>query len=248
MRWSDDAVVLSTRRHGESGLLVQLLTREHGRHAGLVRGGQRPRIRVAYQIGNRLLVAWSARLAEHLGTIQGEVAHGYAAALIDAPARLAGLAAAAALADAGLPEREPHPLMFARLVELLDALDADRGWMPCYAEWELGLLAELGFGLDLARCAVTGAPSYLVYVSPNSGRAVSAAAGAPYRERLLRLPPFMRAAAVSGAPVLGDVLDALGLTGFFLERRVFAPHGQGLPPARTRFLDMLRQFATISSV
>ena len=245
MRWSDDAVVLSTRRHGESGLLVHLLTGAHGRHAGLVRGGQRPRTRVAYQIGNRLVVAWSARLAEHLGTIQGEVARGYAAALIDAPARLACLSSAAALADSGLPEREPHPLMFARLVELLDALAADRGWMPAYAEWELGLLAELGFGLDLACCAVTGATTGLVYVSPTSGRAVSAAAGAPYRERLLRLPPFLRAGE-QGAPVLGDVLDALALSGFFLERRVFVPHGRGLPPARSRFLDMLRQFATIS--
>ena len=192
MRWSDDAIVLSTRRHGESALLVHLLTQAHGRHAGLVRGGQRPKTRVAYQIGNRLLVTWSARLAEQLGTIQGEVAHGYAASLIDAPARLAGLAAAAALADAALPEREPHPLMFARLVALLDALEADEGWMPTYAVWELGLLAELGFGLDLARCAVTGATSDLIYVSPNSGRAVSAEAGAPYRERLLALPPFLR--------------------------------------------------------
>jgi DNA repair protein RecO (recombination protein O) len=247
MRWSDDAIVLSIRRHGESSLLVHLLTREHGRHAGLVRGGQRPRTRVAYQIGNRLVVAWSARLAEHLGTVQGEVARGYAASLIDAPARLGGLSSAAALADAALPEREPHPLMYTRLVDLLDALAADDGWMPAYAEWELGLLAELGFGLDLARCAVTGATADLVYVSPNSGRAVSAAAGEPYRDRLLKLPPFLRAE-TTGVPALGDVLDALALAGFFLERHVFAPHGRGLPPARTRFLDMLRQFATISSV
>jgi DNA repair protein RecO (recombination protein O) len=247
MRWSDEAIVLSTRRHGESGLLVHLLTQAHGRHAGLVRGGQRPKTRVAYQIGNRLLATWSARLAEHLGTVHGEVAHGYAAALIDAPVRLAGLASATALADAALPEREPHPLMFARLVALLDALEADQGWMPTYAEWELGLLAELGFGLDLARCAVTGATADLVYVSPNSGRAVSAEAGAPYRERLLALPPFLRHDGAAGIPTLADVLDALRLAGFFLERRVFAPHGRGLPPARTRFLDMLRQFATISS-
>jgi len=130
---------------------------------------------------------------------------------------------------------------------LLDALAADDGWMPAYAEWELGLLAELGFGLDLARCAVTGATADLVYVSPNSGRAVSAAAGEPYRDRLLKLPPFLRAE-TTGVPALGDVLDALALAGFFLERHVFAPHGRGLPPARTRFLDMLRQFATISSV
>jgi len=246
MRWSDDAVVLSARRHGESGLLVHLLTEAHGRHAGLVRGGQKPRGRAIYQIGNRLTVDWSARLTEHLGTIQGEIIHTYAAQLIDAPARLGGMAAAAALADAALPEREPHAPAFARLVALYDALEADRGWMPLYAEWELALLTELGFGLDLARCAVTGMTTDLIYVSPNSGRAVSAAAGEPYRERLLRLPPFLRVGA-NAVPQLTDILDALQLTGYFLDRRVFAPHDRNLPPARTRFLDMLRQFATISS-
>jgi DNA repair protein RecO (recombination protein O) len=246
MRWSDDAIVLSARRLGESGLLVHLLTETHGRHAGLVRGGQKPRGRAIYQIGNRLAVTWSARLEEHLGTIQGELVHAFAAALIDAPARLGGLAAAAALADAALPEREPHAPVFARLLALYDALEADRGWMPLYAEWELALLTELGFGLDLARCAVTGGTADLVYVSPNSGRAVSAAGGEAYRERLLRLPAFLRAGA-NAPPGLADILDALTLTGFFLDRRIFVPHDRNLPPARTRFLDMLRQFATISS-
>jgi DNA repair protein RecO (recombination protein O) len=245
MRWSDDAIVLSARRHGESGLLVHLLTGTHGRHAGLARGAQKPRGRAVFQIGNRLALSWSARLAEHLGTITGELTHAYAAALIDAPARLAGLASAAALADAALPEREPHPQIFARLLALCDALQADDGWMPLYAHWERDLLAELGFGLDLAHCAVTGGTADLVYVSPNSGRAVSEAAGAPYRDRLLRLPPFLRDAAA--APQLADILDALALTGFFLDRRVFLPHDRKLPAARTRYLDMLRQFATISS-
>jgi DNA repair protein RecO (recombination protein O) len=247
MRWSDDAIVLSTRRHGESGLLVHLLTQEHGRHAGLVRGGQRPKQRGAYQLGNRLLAMWSARLAEHLGTVQAELAHGYAAPLIDAPARLACLASATALTDAALPEREPHPRLFAGLTAVLDALEADAGWMPAYALWELELLAELGFGLDLARCAATGSSADLAYVSPNSGGAVSAEAGAPYRDRLLRLPPFLRPPGQDAPPTLADIEDALAITGFFLDRRVFAPHRHGLPPARSRFVDMLRQFATISS-
>jgi DNA repair protein RecO (recombination protein O) len=246
MRWSDDAIVLSARRHGESGLLVHLLTAAHGRHAGLVRGGQKPRGRALFQIGNRLAVVWSARLTEHLGTIQGELAEAHAARLIDAPARLGALAAAAALADAALPEREPHPPAFARLAALCDALGADRGWMPLYAEWELALLAELGFGLDLARCAVTGTAQNLAYVSPRSGRAVSEEAAEPYRARLLRLPPFLRAGA-NAAPTLDDIEDALRLTGYFFEHRVFAPHDRKIPAARTRFLDMLRQFATISS-
>jgi DNA repair protein RecO (recombination protein O) len=246
MRWSDDAIVLSVRRHGESGLLVHCLTRAHGRHAGLVRGGQRPRARAQYQIGNRLLVTWSARLSEHLGTLTGELVEGRTATLIDAPARLGGLAAAAALADAALPEREPHRVLYERLDALADALQANLGWMPAYVRFELDLLTELGFGLDLARCAATGTTADLVYVSPNSGRAVSAAAGAPYRERLLRLPPFL-AADAAAAPAAGEIMDGLELTGFFLERRVFGPHGRALPAARSRFVALLQQFITISS-
>ena len=246
MRWSDEAVVLSARRHGESALLVHVLTPGHGRHAGLVRGGQRPKTRVAYQIGNRLLATWSARLAEHLGTLTGELAHGYAAALIEAPARLACLAAAAALADAALPEREPHPRAYQGLIALLDALEADAGWASTYVAWEVVMLAELGFGLDLERCAATGDTADLAYVSPRTGRAVSAAAGAPYRDRLLALPRFLRPAEEAQATVPTDVLDGLALTGFFLESRAFAPHGRSLPPARGRFVDVMQQFATIS--
>jgi len=247
MRWSDDALVLSVRRHGESSLLVHLLTRSHGRHAGLVRGGQRPKARIPYQIGNRLSVTWSARLAEHLGFLQGELVEGNAARLIDAPPRLACLAAAAALADAALPEREPHPRAYQGLIALLDALEADAGWASTYVAWEMVVLAELGFGLDLERCAATGLTDDLAYVSPRTGRAVSQAAGEPYRERLLALPPFLRAdAAAAAVSVPADVLAGLALTGHFLERRAFAPHGRALPAARTRFVDVLKQLATIS--
>ena len=247
MRWSDEAVVLSARRHGESGLLVHVFTPGHGRHAGLVRGGQRPKARVIYQIGNRLLATWSARLAEHLGTITAELAHGYAAVLIAAPPRLACLAAAAALADAALPEREPHPRAYQGLIALLDALEADAGWASTYVAWEMVVLAELGFGLDLERCAATGLTDDLAYVSPRTGRAVSQAAGEPYRERLLALPAFLRAdAAAAAVSVPADVLAGLALTGHFLERRAFAPHGRALPAARTRFVDVLKQLATIS--
>ena len=245
MRWSDEAVVLSTRRHGESALLVHLLTPERGRHAGLVRGGQRPRARVAYQIGNRVNVTWSARLSEHLGTLTGELAHGTAASLIDSPPRLACLAAAAALADATLPERERHPRAYGGLVELLAALEDDQGWAPAYIAWELALLAELGFGLDLARCAVTGATADLVYVSPRSGRAVSAEAGDRYRARLLPLPAFLRVDGANARPSAQDVLDGLALTGFFLEARALAPQGRKMPPARTRFVDAMRALVSI---
>lgn len=235
MRWSDEAVVLSVRRHGESGLLVHLLTRSQGRHAGLVRGGQRPKLRAVYQIGNRLLVTWSARLAEHLGALQGELMRGYAAGLIADPARLACLAAAAAMADAALPEREPHQAAHDGLVALLERLERDDGWAAAYVAWEMRLLADLGFGLDLARCAATGATEDLIYVSPKTGRAVSREAGAPYREKLLRLPDFLRSDIIE-PPGASDLADGFALTAYFLERDVFGPRGLDLPGPRRAYL------------
>jgi DNA repair protein RecO (recombination protein O) len=245
MEWSEEAIVLAAPRHGESALIVQLLTRGHGRHAGLVRGGQGRKLRTIYQIGNRLAVTWKARLAEHLGAIAGELLHGHAARFIDDPARLACLAAAAAMAEAALPEREPHPRAYDGLKALLEALDADSGWALGYVEWEAALLAELGFGLDLSRCAATGETADLIYVSPKSGHAVSSKAGEPYRDRLLPLPRFL----IPGGnvtPAPQDVLDGLALTAFFLDRRVFAPHGRKLPAARSRFVDALKRIATLS--
>lgn len=156
MHWEDDGFVLAARRHGESALVVQLLTRAHGRHAGLVRGGQGRKLRGVFEIGNRVGVTWNARLAEHLGTIAGELKAPHAARVIADPARLACLAAAAAVAESTLAEREPHPGIFEGMASLLKSLDADRGWAPAYVLWELALLAELGFGLDLSRCAATG--------------------------------------------------------------------------------------------
>ena len=238
--------MLAARRHGESALVAQVLTRGHGRHAGLVRGGQRPKQRTIYQIGNRVGVTWKARLAEHLGAMTGELLRGHAARFMDDAARLGCLAAAAAVTEAALPEREPHPRIYEGLLALLDALDADRGWAVRYVEWELMLLAELGFGLDLSRCAATGDTENLVYVSPKSGQAVSAGAGAPYRDKLLRLPPFLLPGEVLAAPEPAAVLDGLVLTGFFLDHRVFAPHGRDLPAARSRFVDLLRRMTTIS--
>jgi DNA repair protein RecO (recombination protein O) len=244
MQWQDDAIILSARPHGETSLILQLLTRERGRHAGLVRGARRARGRGAYETGNRVTAAWQARLADHLGMLRCELLRGCAADLIDDPARLACLAAAAAMAETALPERAAVPGAFAGLVALLDSLAADRLWRAAYVAWELALLAELGFGLDLSRCAATGATDDLVYVSPKSAQAVCRAAGAPYRDKLLKLPSFLL---TDGAPhEAGDIRDGLTLTGFFLERHVFQPFGRALPAARARFVDRMGLEATIA--
>ena len=245
MQWSDEGVVLSARRHGESALIVQLLTREHGRHAGLARG-QGPKTRAVYQIGNQLAATWRARLAEHLGSLTGELVRSHAGALLDDPLRLACLVAAAAVAEVALPERQPHSRVYDGLLAVIDALERDSGWAVATVEWEDELLAELGFGLDLSSCAATGGTEDLVYVSPRSGQAVSAAAGEAYRERLLRLPRFLLPGAPPQQAGADEVLDGLELTGFFLERRVFAPHGRKMPAARSRFVDALRQAVSMS--
>jgi DNA repair protein RecO (recombination protein O) len=236
MNWTDDALLLSARPHGESALLVTLLTREHGRHAGLVTGGQSKRHRPSWQTGTLMAVKWQARRAEHLGTVSGEPRTPYAARWLDDPFRLAGVSAACAVSEACLPERVPHAPAFEALVALFDGL-SEAHWPSLYAHWELGLLGELGFGLDLGVCAATGASADLVYVSPKSGRAVSRGAGAEYHDRLLPLPAFLKEGVTEDRAA---VAEALALTGFFLERHVLAPHGRSLPPARSRLVDRLR--------
>lgn len=230
MEWSDDGIVLSARKHGESAAIVSLLTREHGRHAGLVRGGTGRKLRGVLQPGNLVAACWRARLPEHLGTYTCEPLHAYAAEILDTPLQLAALASACALAETALPEREPHRAVFDGLKVVLDALDVD-WWPSIYVKWELGLLAELGFGLDLRTCAATGRMENLAYVSPKSGRAVSREAAAPYKEILLPLPGFLLGG--GGAGDHSQVAEGLRLTGFFLERYVY--HGP-LPPARERLL------------
>ena len=238
MDWSDEGIVLSMRPHGESGLVASLLTRAHGRHAGFVPGGGSRRARPVWQPGNLVEVEWRARLSEQLGNYSGELREPNAARALDDASELAGLAAACALIDAALPEREPHPAIFDGFRAFLGAL-GHPGWPAIYVRLELGLLQELGFGLDLSRCAATGTTDDLIYVSPKTGRAVSRAAGAPYAERLLALPPFLLSA--QHGLDAGDIGAGLDLTGHFLEAFVFAAMNRPLPPARVWLTDRLRE-------
>ncbi len=250
MEWSDEGIVLSARKHGESSAIVVLLTRAHGRHAGLVRGGAGSRARGTYEPGNEVMARWRARLEEHLGTYACELTRAHAARLLDEPARLAALSSACAVADATLPEREPHGAVFENLVTLLHALQTPH-WAEAFVRWELGLLRELGFGLDLSPRAATGVNDRLAYVSPKSGRAVSLAAGEPYRDKLLPLPPFLLKEDEAGAQGVvppEQIADGLKLCGYFLERHVFTPHGGSIPAARIRLVDRLSRINTISRV
>ncbi len=238
MDWNDQAIVLSARPHGESGLVVSLLTRDHGRHAGFVPGGISRRARPVWQAGNLVDVSWRARLSEQLGNYSGELREAHAARALDDAVQLSGLAAACAIVDAALPDREPHLAMFDGFAAFLGAI-GHPGWPAIYVRLELGLLQELGFGLDLEKCAATGATDDLAYVSPKTGRAVSRAAAGPYKEKLLPLPDFL---STGGLPVDdGELLRGLDLTGFFLERHVFWPHNKPLPPARARFMESLQR-------
>jgi DNA repair protein RecO (recombination protein O) len=243
MEWSESAIVVARRRHGENAAIVTLFAREHGRHLGLVRGGGR-RVAGLYEPGNLVAAHWRARLETHLGTYTAEPIAAHAAQVLDDADRLAALSACTALIDQTLPEREPHPLLYDATLELLRALPAP-GWAAHYVRWECACLAELGYGLALERCAVSGRADDLTHVSPKTGRAVNAAHAGEWRDRLLRLPAFLTSSGAVPAP--GDLRDGLALTGHFLERQVFAPLGKRMPAARARLLERVRRLDRVSA-
>src|SRR5215470_12719631 len=245
MEWRDTGFVLAARRHGESGVIVELLTAEHGRHAGLVRGGQSPRLRAVLQPSNKVVATWRGRLAEHLGMLSCELVRAHAARFLDDPDRLAALAAATAIIAAALPEREPQPEVFVAFEDLIEALDSGTDWLARYIGWERDLLAALGFGLDLGRCAVTGVTTDLAYVSPRTGRAVSRSAGLPYHDKLLGLPEFLWRDAQSDRR---QIILGLKLTEHFLIHHVFLPQGRTLPAARLRLAARMRQPAAAATL
>ena len=232
MEWSDEAIILSVRPHGETASVVELFTRQHGRHMALVHGGRSRRNRPVLQIGNHVQAVWKARLSDQLGHATLELSHGYAAGALDDALALTGLTSVAALLRL-LPERDPHPSLFEVTLFLLGYLDDKEVWPALMVRWELALLGELGFGLDLRKCAATGANDNLCYVSPKSGRAVSASAGEPYRDRLLALPGFLVGRSEIGVSA-SDVQAGFTLTGYFLESRVLGPRELALPEPRQR--------------
>jgi DNA repair protein RecO (recombination protein O) len=237
MDWTDEGIIIGTRRHGETSLIVELMTPGHGRHLGLVRGGRSRSQRPVLQAGNSVQATWRARLDEHLGNYALEPATFRAAKLMETPAGLYGLQALAGLVRL-LPERDPHPQIYATLVALVDLLDDPVLAAALIVRFELRMLEELGFGLDLASCAATGRSDDLIYVSPRSGRAVSAEAGEPYKDRLLALPHFL--ARRSGDPVTTEHLrSGFALTGHFLDARVLRPRAIDMPEARARLLSYL---------
>ena len=239
MEWADEGIVLGVRRHGESSAIVELLTRGHGRHLGLVRGGASKRMRPMLQPGNSVRAVWRARLDEHLGAFAVEPLTLRAGRFLPSATALAGLGLIGALLRL-LPERDPHGSLFEALLLVIETLDDEASAPATLARFEVRMLGECGFALDLHECAATGQREGLIYVSPKSGRAVSAAAGAPYRERLLALPAFLREAA-GEAPSADDIADAFRLTGHFLERELFAPRGLKLPQARAAIVSAARR-------
>lgn len=238
MEWSDEGVVIGVRPHGETAAVVELFTRTHGRHTGLVHGGRSRKSRPVLQTGNHVTATWKARLAEQLGHMALELNRGYAAAAMEDPLALAALSSMCALTRL-LPERDPHPDLYEVTLFVLSFLDDPSIWPALYVRWELVLLAELGSGLDLDSCAATGSTEELIYVSPKSGRAVSRAAGEPFRDRLLILPPFLLPVRPTGANAIvtaEDVAAGLRLTGYFLQARIMTPRGGDLPEVRQRLL------------
>ncbi|MBE1291856.1 MAG: DNA repair protein RecO [Rhodobacteraceae bacterium] len=243
MDWRDQGFVLNTRKHGETSVILEVFTAEHGRHAGVVRGGVSRKMTPILQPGGQLDLAWRARLADHIGSFTVEPLRSRAAVLSDRFA-LAGLNAVTALLTFCLPDREPHPALYHQSTQLLDLLGQNDVWPLAYLRWELALLTELGYGLDLTECAVTGSTDNLIYVSPKSGRAVSAKGAGDWADRLLRLPPILRG---EGDAPDDEVLEALRTTGYFLSDKLAPDLGsKPLPEARARFVDLFaRRFRSL---
>lgn len=237
MDWRDEGTLLSVRKHGETSAIIEVFTATRGRHAGVVRGGVSRKIAPILQPGAQLDVTWRARLEEHIGAFTVEPIKSRAAAVMGDRVALAALNAMTALLVFALPEREAHPRLYRRSIEMFDLLGQTDAWPVAYLQWELALLEELGFGLDLSACAVTGTADDLAYVSPKSGRAVSAEAAGDWVDRLLPLPAELLGLVTED---LAGIAEGLRTTGHFLETGLAHSLGdKPLPEARARLVDRL---------
>ncbi|MDR6815166.1 DNA repair protein RecO (recombination protein O) [Neorhizobium sp. 2083] len=234
MQWQDEAIIIGVKRHGETSVIAELMTRDRGRHLGLVRSGRSRAMQPVLQAGNRVEAVWRARLDEHLGEFKLEPVRLRAAKLMETATAVYGVQAMGALLRL-LPERDPHPHLFDALDIILDAFDDPSDAGELFVRFELAVLNDLGFGLDLTECAATGGRRDLVYVSPKSGRAVSREAGAPYADRMLALPGFLSEGAASAAD-RDSMAEAFRLTGYFLHRHVYEPRGLTENAARDGFV------------
>jgi len=238
VEWQAEGIVLSSRVHGESDSVVSLFTRSRGRHLGLVKGGASRKGRANLQPGTLVKARWRARLEEHLGNYACEAVYTYAVEAMPYSRQLMCLSTVCAMVDGTLPERESHAQLYQSTLALLDIITKEECG-AAYVKWELGLLAEMGFGLELGSCAATGKTSDLVYVSPRSGQAVSREAGKPHHNKLLILPKFLLDED-SWSPPNTALLDGFNLTGHFLDVHVFRPHERVMPPVRSRFVELFK--------
>ncbi|MGJ8626006.1 MAG: DNA repair protein RecO [Sulfitobacter sp.] len=235
MEWRDQGILLSARKHGETSSIIEMFTPTQGRHVGVVRGGTSRKVAPILQPGAQLDVVWRARLEDHIGSYSVEPVRSRAVAAMGDRLALAGLNTVTALLSFCLPEREAHAALYDRTQALLDLLGQTDVWPLAYLQWEMGLLEEMGYALDLSACAVTGATEGLCYVSPKSGRAVSLNGAGDWVDRLLPLPEVMRG---EGAGSNAEIAQGFVTTGYFLEQHLAQDlGGKPLPEARARFVE-----------
>ena len=243
MRIESKAIIVAVRPHGEHGAIVRALTHSDGLQAGYVRGGKSRRLRPVLVPGNEVQAEYRARTDEQLPHLSVELSRSRAF-LLGEPLAAAGLEWCCALVATALAEGQPYPNLFSGLDGVLSAIEAApsaRGWAAALVRFELRVLGELGFGLDLGQCAVTGRPDHLAFVSPKSGRAVSEDAASAYRDRLLPLPSFLLGG--TGTPAWDEISDGLRLTGHFLARDLLIERQSDVLAARERLVERLKRMS-----